>query len=940
MADDLDKSVLEAADSYTKTAPPPQTVNLPKLPPPIQKPTVDPQEGAFTRFMHGAGLPASKEDIMAIGEQLDPMKHPIASFPMVAQAKMLGSIPYTIASEIGEQGGKALDALQHKEYGAYLKHSLGAAVPMLGPPLAEGNYAGAMGRAVPLALATGPKLIRSVIPEQAKFDLINKAVGEESIEPKYGKDLGRGLARSKQGPLTRGQASQPSAGVYKETGLPKAVKAGLEEASNVKNSILQHPAAQAKTIDGIKFIEDNFGPVGTNPITGAPEVQTIAPTNVPDGTVTQFNAFGNKLLAEIAKRGGKLSAADIEQMRDQGIIDPNYGSFSTEAPDLALNQKAGRVSSALIKAAENATRLPNGQSALELVNSHMADLMQGKKILPEKLATSRTSSSPSILNKVNPKAIVKNAVKEAIGDKPAPGFQSGKIGMPVRTGLASALTEKPWWLKDPTRGLSTPNAAPPELELPPTPPGANTETSSVQSNFPQPPTHIEEGQTVTGMDTTGETLVSGEVKKIYAVADPETGIPQWKALVLDNQKSKVVEVSADQTVPVTHPDNIDSLVKKAGEAQYNARPRTGTRAQEIVDSLRKDMESRKPMASPSTMRPEIREIQDRGFKNYNPGGPDPNAPPPESEAATIAKSVTPSSSSTEAVYKKGDLVRFSRGGETIKGKVASEVQQSKKGPYVVVERSAPYTGQYNVLLDDLTGSSNKKKSGDSYRRTNSPVTEWPEGHNDKNENEDLLRTHAPSILLDSRFKHARQMLYGSPLSGKIDRNPHALGMYGAKFVSGPESGKIATDSENAVIPEQQQNTALISKEAGDQPQTFAHELGHSMWKNDLTPAEQTEWNFIFDRIIHDREEELGKARDANPEVGSKQWSEIYKRISSSYPKAIMWYDLYGEKEMKREEAFAELQGQYMANPSAFKAKYPDVYNYFKVLNRKEFIKGK
>ncbi|MFI4963619.1 MAG: hypothetical protein ACHP6H_07175, partial [Legionellales bacterium] len=298
-------------------------------------------------------------------------------------------------------------------------------------------------------------------------------------------------------------------------------------------------------------------PITQNPINGNLEVATKTGTNVPENTVNQFNDFGNRLLAEVQKRGGKLSAADVEEMRKSKVIDPDYGRISTEAPDLAINQKAGRVASLLVKAGEDAVRLPNGQSALELLNSHMADLMQGNKVVPEKLAANRVSA-PRGRAEVG---ISTKGIRFNSGVTEGPNnFNAGAIKMPIKTGLASMLTDKPWWLKDPTQGLQqafpTAGRGAPMPNLPSGQGAPNPTTgasvmggssqpvpSGVQINFPKQPTDFEVGQHINGLDSDGYP-VSGELKKMYATV--ENGKPQWKALVLDKAKGQVVEVPAEQ----------------------------------------------------------------------------------------------------------------------------------------------------------------------------------------------------------------------------------------------------------------------------------------------------------------------------------------------------------------------------------------------------------
>lgn len=115
--------------------------------------TVPPPEGPgpVRRFLRGAGVPTSvpelRDTLLSLagpgGEAIGAATgHPVAN-PVV-------SLLSTIGSGMGDQAGQAIDAAQHRDIGGYVRHSLGAAVPLIGPQMAEGNIAGGLGTATAL----------------------------------------------------------------------------------------------------------------------------------------------------------------------------------------------------------------------------------------------------------------------------------------------------------------------------------------------------------------------------------------------------------------------------------------------------------------------------------------------------------------------------------------------------------------------------------------------------------------------------------------------------------------------------------------------------------------------------------------------------------------------------------------------------------------------
>lgn len=119
----------------------------------------DAQAGPARRFLQGAGVPTSISEMQGVADHLDPV-NAVLHGDFVGLAGPVGlaarDMAVNLGSGIGTQGGRAIDAAQHGETGNAIKHALGAAVPFIGPPAAEGNYAGALGSAA--AMAAGPAM--------------------------------------------------------------------------------------------------------------------------------------------------------------------------------------------------------------------------------------------------------------------------------------------------------------------------------------------------------------------------------------------------------------------------------------------------------------------------------------------------------------------------------------------------------------------------------------------------------------------------------------------------------------------------------------------------------------------------------------------------------------------------------------------------------------
>jgi hypothetical protein len=217
-------------------------------------------------------------------------------------------------------------------------------------------------------------------------------------------------------------------------------------------------------------------------------------------------------------------------------------------------------------------------------------------------------------------------------------------------------------------------------------------------------------------------------------------------------------------------------------------------------------------------------------------------------------------------------------------------------------------------------------------------SEWPKNPNDLDENDSLFvtrkdpKTGAPlkypipnfhfTKKLPDRFKNARSVSWGAPAKGLIDKDPDTRGQYGVRF--DPRKPKEATA-----------NTILVSRTGTDTPGTWAHEVGHAIYTKDLEASERTEFDGMVDSTLRRFLTET-QAVPAGPKRG-----EHLMTIAAKYPKAIIGKFVQYKNEPARihNEAFAELNSQYLANPSAFKAAYPAYYNEFKKLyGGKEYIR--
>lgn len=194
--------------------------------------------------------------------------------------------------------------------------------------------------------------------------------------------------------------------------------------------------------------------------------------------------------------------------------------------------------------------------------------------------------------------------------------------------------------------------------------------------------------------------------------------------------------------------------------------------------------------------------------------------------------------------------------------------------------------------------------------------QWP-ASGTANENDPVLMNTLPSKLLPERFTNARDVHYASPRSGTIADDPNAFGLYGADF----PSGRMGADYQNNV---------LISRKAADATDIYAHETGHAAYEKDLTPAERAQWQQIYNGVWGDLRQKVAASGIVQSDPNS---TEKIGQLAKAFPRAIINY----RGETGPQESFAELFGQYMANPTPFKRTYPQIYDYFKRVIGREFI---
>jgi hypothetical protein len=236
----------------------------------------------------------------------------------------------------------------------------------------------------------------------------------------------------------------------------------------------------------------------------------------------------------------------------------------------------------------------------------------------------------------------------------------------------------------------------------------------------------------------------------------------------------------------------------------------------------------------------------------------------------------------------------------------------------------------------LTGTgTDTSTSADGTERPRRPGAhvEWPLDPTGKDENADLLLRTPPSSLLPERFRNGRNVTYGTPLTKQItdrdtgERIPGLHGLFGRPF-----------DPRPGPLP---RNTVLIAADARDEAAAYAHETFHSIYAGDLTPAERASWKAQVDSSLDAFNRDLAAILYPPSGRAKVTGGEAIEKAAERHPKAIVTYNYQyqGDPERMYDEAFSELGGQYMANPSAFKKAYPKLYGWFRSTIGREFIGG-
>lgn len=330
---------------------------------------------------------------------------------------------------------------------------------------------------------------------------------------------------------------------------------------------------------------------------------------------------------------------------------------------------------------------------------------------------------------------------------------------------------------------------------------------------------------------------------------------------------------------------------------------------------------------------------------------EPTAPAPTETAAT-ATTVPPSSSFPSSAPDNivGEMVRFSRGASrshgtvlSVKGDIA-RVATNRLGASVRVP-----VAQLTILKKPTTAPTTSSVASSTvpsqgkpplYRRSNLTAEFPPAGQLDENDDMFMRREDEngqdlqfpvpipPSRLLPAQFKSAHNVRWGSPLSGSFPERPSALGKFGQDF-----------DHPNIEHgPGDFANTAQISKSGTEEPATYAHELNHAIYERDLPPAQKQQ----FKQAVADVWEKGHEAFVKDYESGKPDAENTYDVWASAHVPAAVRVHVSGKNdELGTHEAFAELGAQYMLNPSAFKAKYPDWYGMMKQFyGGKEYVRAR
>lgn len=403
----------------------------------IAQPTEEEQPGAIRRFAQGLGIPTSMDEIKGINDRYS--KGPTGAITAIA-----GPVPvvaydtlHGLASESGTQAGEALDALQHKEYGNFVKHSLGASIPMIGPPMADGNYAGAAGRLTGLGLA---------------------AMGEHGVFPKTRRAMAERFAASGTGTDIVGEyGSHPAEAVLDHSGVALTNKGRLAQLTKAKKSLLTEVRNTVATPEIAQRVSDI-----TNRINSAAEQVKSYTTSA--RAAKEVELLRNKAIQKamgISPTGTTIlnpeGVLDLRQWADGGISG-NFGANSASvsnqfykylrgelkdhlnnvAPEVAdLNSQAH----SLIDAEEQTTSHLNSESKKPVIDTHSIPSAI-KSVLPAKTLVNSTASKLLSLGTKETRTIPKPNVP--IMRAPNAGSYDGGLGIqPPRVAMSGSYEAPP-----------------------------------------------------------------------------------------------------------------------------------------------------------------------------------------------------------------------------------------------------------------------------------------------------------------------------------------------------------------------------------------------------------------------------------------------------------------------------------------------------------------
>lgn len=215
---------------------------------------------------------------------------------------------------------------------------------------------------------------------------------------------------------------------------------------------------------------------------------------------------------------------------------------------------------------------------------------------------------------------------------------------------------------------------------------------------PEPPTHIEIGQQVGGYTSDG-TPVSGKLQQVYPAM--ENGVVKWKALVADTQKGRIVDAATDDLyaknteAPPVSTVNTPSRQDLFEAPKAPSAPRMKSfEPPKKVFRVQNGQETEIPVSQWMKDKPDNSIPASDLLKTIS------NKPAPDISTTKPAPTAAPSIPTVNTkTFSVGDPVKFESAGKILRGKVNSEVLQSKSGPYVNVMLNSGRT--HSVLVEDL-----------------------------------------------------------------------------------------------------------------------------------------------------------------------------------------------------------------------------------------------